>query len=117
MAIPSATVDRFVRGQLPGGAHAYLGVDGVIARLPHGPQDAGFVVTNVGEGTPAARAGLMIGDVILSIGGEPIVDQESLPAVMLRVRPGDEVVVEFTRGGERRSLVVVPTERLRSPVA
>ncbi len=113
MAIPSAAVERFVAGLVPGGAHAYLGVNGVIAALPNGPQPAGFVLTDVIDGTPAARAGLMIGDVILSIAGAPIVDQESIPAAMLRVQPGEEVEIGLTRGGQPRSFIVVPTERLQ----
>jgi S1-C subfamily serine protease len=113
MAIPSAAVERFVAGLIPGGANAYLGVNGVIAALPNGSQAAGFVLTDVIDGTPAARAGLMIGDVILSIAGQPIVDQESIPAAMLRVQPGQEVDVGLTRGGEPRSFIVIPTERMQ----
>jgi S1-C subfamily serine protease len=85
----------------------------VVAALPNGPQPAGFVLTDVIDGTPAARAGLMIGDVILSIAGEAIVDQESIPAAMLRVEPGQEVEIGLTRGGEPRSFVVIPTERMQ----
>lgn len=113
MAIPSAAVERFVAGLVPGGAHAYLGVNGVIAALPGGSQPSGFVLTDVIDGTPAARAGLMIGDVILSIAGQPIVDQESIPAAMLRLEPGQEVEVGLTRGGEPRSFTVIPTERMQ----
>lgn len=113
MAIPSAAVERFVAGLVPGGANAYLGVNGVIAALPNSPQPAGFVLTDVVDGTPAARAGLMIGDVILSIAGEAIVDQESIPAAMLRVQPGQEVEIGLTRGGEPRSFIVIPTERMQ----
>jgi serine protease Do len=114
MAIPSAAVERFVAGLAPGGAHAYLGVNGVVAGLPNGPQAAGFVLTDVIDGTPAARAGLMIGDVILSIAGQPIMDQESIPAAMLRVQPGEEVEIGLTRGGQPRSFVVIPTERMQT---
>lgn len=113
MAIPSATVERFVAGLVPGGAHAYLGVNGVIAALPHGPQPFGFVLTDVIDGTPAARAGLMVGDVILSIADAPIVDQESIPAAMLRVQPGQDVEIALTRGGEPRTFIVIPTERMQ----
>lgn len=113
MAIPSAAVERFVAGLIPGGAHAYLGVNGVIAALPNAAQAAGFVLTDVIDGTPAARAGLMIGDVILSIAGQQIVDQESIPAAMLRVQPGQEVEIGLTRGGEPRSFIVIPTERMQ----
>ncbi len=114
MAIPSAAVERFVAGLVSGGAHAYLGVNGVIADLPNASQPTGFVLTDVIAGTPAARAGLMIGDVILSIAGALIVDQESIPAAMLRVQPGVEVEVGLTRGGEPRSFILVPTERMQS---
>lgn len=113
MAIPSAAVERFVAGLVPGGANAYLGVNGVIAALPNASQAFGFVLTDVIDGTPAARAGLAIGDVILSIGGQPIVDQESIPAAMLRVEPGDEVEIGLTRGGDPRSFIVIPTERMQ----
>jgi serine protease Do len=113
MAIPSAAVERFVAGLVPGGAHAYLGVNGVIAALPGGSQPFGFVLTDVIDGTPADRAGLMIGDVILSIAGAAIVDQESIPAAMLRVQPGQEVEIGLTRGGEPRSFIVIPTERMQ----
>lgn len=114
MAIPSAAVERFVAGLVPSGANAYLGVNGVIANLPNSPQPVGFVLTDVIDGTPAARAGLMIGDVILSIAGEAIVDQESIPAAMLRVHAGQEVEIGLTRGGEPRSFIVIPTERMQS---
>lgn len=113
MAIPSAAVERFVAGLVPAGAQAYLGVNGVIAPLPHSTQPFGFVLTEVVDGTPAARAGLMIGDVLLSIGDAQIVDQESIPAAMLRVQPGDEVSIGLTRGGEPRSFIVIPTERMQ----
>ncbi len=113
MAIPSAAVERFVAGLVSSGAHAYLGVNGVIAALSNGSQPAGFVLTDVIEGTPAARAGLMIGDVILSIAGAAIVDQESIPAAMLRVEPGVDVEIGITRGGEPRSFIIVPTERMQ----
>ncbi|MEZ4504817.1 MAG: trypsin-like peptidase domain-containing protein [Thermomicrobiales bacterium] len=113
MAIPSAAVERFVAGLVPGGAHAYLGINGVVAALPNASQDVGFVLTEVLDGTPAARAGLMIGDVVLSIAGHQIVDQESIPAAMLRVQPGDEVEIGLTRGGVPRTVIVIPTERMQ----
>ena len=113
MAIPSATVERFAAGLVPGYARVYLGMNGVIATLPRGPQSAGFVVTEIVSETPAARAGLLLGDVILSIAGTPIVDQESIPAAMLRVHEGEDVELELTRGGQPHSLRIVPAERMQ----
>jgi len=110
MAIPSAAVERFVSGLIPARAHAWLGLNGVIATLPHGPQSTGFVVTEVLSSSPAAAAGLSIGDILLAIGGTPIVDRESLPAAMLRARPGEPIGIEATRGGRPFSLAIVPVE-------
>lgn len=113
MAVPSATVERFVAGLASGGAQAYLGINGVIAVLPNASQATGFVLTEVLAGTPAARAGLMVGDVLLSVDGQQIVDQESIPAAMLRMQPGQDVEIGLTRGGEPRSFIVIPTERIQ----
>jgi S1-C subfamily serine protease len=53
----------------------------------------------------------MIGDVIVAFGEISVVDQESLPAAMLRLRPGEPVTISVLRGDELRTFTVVPTER------
>ncbi len=113
MAIPSAAVERFVSGLIPARAHAWLGLNGVIATLPHGPQPTGFVVTEVLRGSPALAAGLLIGDVLVTIGGTPIVDRESLPVAMLRARPGEPITIESIRGGRPHTLSILPSEPVR----
>jgi serine protease Do len=114
MSIPSLAVQHFVEGDRPGGSIAYIGVNGIVVGLRNLPQEQGFLLTDVAEGTPAARAGLIVGDVILAIGDKPITDRESVPAAMLRLRPGEAVSFDVLRGGEPRQFVVVPTERAES---
>ena len=111
LAIPSQAVERFVAGERPGGAAAYIGVNGLVVSLRRPDHPVGFLLTEVVEGTPADRAGLIIGDVIVAIGETLVTDQESVPAAMLRLTPGDAVTISVLRGGEPRSFVVVPTER------
>ena len=71
----------------------------------------GFLITEVIDGTPADRTGLIVGDVVVAIGGRAVTDQESLPATLLRLVPGEAVELATLRGGEPRRFVVVPTER------
>ncbi len=110
LAIPSQAVERFVAGRR-GAAAAYLGVNGVLVPLRRPSEAVGFLLTEVVEGTPADRAGLIIGDVVIGLDGAALVDQESLPAALLRLVPGQAVQVDVLRGGDPRLFTVVPTER------
>lgn len=112
MAIPAATVERFIAELLPANAQVYLGVDGVIANVRNDSPSAGFVLTRVIDGAAAAQAGLLIGDVIQSIGGEPIVDQASIPTALLRAQAGTAIKIGVLRGGLPRTIMIVPGERI-----
>jgi S1-C subfamily serine protease len=79
-------------------------------RLPG--YDAGFLLTEIAEGSPVDRAGLIVGDIIVRIGETAVVDAESVPAAVLRLKPGQAVEIGILRGGEPRHFTVVPTEHL-----
>jgi serine protease Do len=110
LAIPSQAVERFVAGGTRGTA-AYLGINGIVVATRRSDHPVGFLVTEVIDGTPADRAGLIVGDVVVAIGGRAVTDQESLPATLLRLVPGEAVELATLRGGDPRTFVVVPTER------
>jgi serine protease Do len=112
LAIPSQAVERFVAGGPSVRPNAYLGIEVTyVESLRRGGFRAGLVLTGVLEGTPADRAGLIVGDVIVGVGEITVVDQESLPAALLRLKPGEPVTISVLRGDELRHFVVVPTER------
>lgn len=80
----------------------------------------------VGPGTPAARAGLKVGDVIAAIDGTPTPDPEALRSQLAGTRPGRSVRLDVIRGGEtlpldarldRRPLEVVRPEYKTAAVA
>jgi serine protease Do len=111
LAVPSNTVEAFVAGGRYGARQAYLGLGGFVVDLRGQPQPVGFIVTEVTTGSPADRAGLLVGDVITRVGEYDISDQESLPAATLRLVPGNAVTVEIVRGGEARAFTIVPATR------
>lgn len=111
LAVPSLAAERFVEGHGQGPSRAYLGFGGKVVALRRPDHPVGFLLTELTEGAPADRAGLILGDVLVRFGGQPVVDQETLPAALLRVEPGDAIELEVLRGGDPRRFTVVATER------
>ncbi|MFZ3204905.1 MAG: DegQ family serine endoprotease [Pseudomonas sp.] len=65
---------------------------------------AGALVAQVLEGGPAAKGGLQVGDVILSIDGTPIVMSGDLPHLVGRLKPGSTAELDVVRDGSRKKL-------------
>lgn len=68
---------------------------------------AGVHVQRVFRGSPAARAGLRAGDVLLSFDGEALSAPEHVHVAVRKRTPGARVSVRFTRAGRER---LVPVE-------
>lgn len=76
------------------------------------PEDAGVLVTRVREGRAAARAGVRVGDILLRIGEEPVVDSLH-GARLLRAAEGAEVRAAVVRPhGKGVFTVALPPARL-----
>ncbi len=114
LAVPSQVAERLVAGHQAGRAVAYIGVQGVVVAIGHPGIPAGLLLTEVAEGAPGDRAGLIVGDIIVAIGDTVVVDQESVPAAILRLAPGQPIPVRVLRGGAMRAFVIVPAERVWS---
>jgi S1-C subfamily serine protease len=119
-AIRAAAVSRLAehvaqRGRIP---RAYLGVGTQPVALPealrHGlglEQPTALIAVNVRPDGPAAGAGLIIGDIIVSIDEDSIAEPEDLVAALPPERVGQVVTVRVVRGGEPRELRVTVGER------
>ncbi|WP_425309732.1 trypsin-like peptidase domain-containing protein [Ammonicoccus fulvus] len=80
--------------------HAYLGVaTSDTGTTVNGAGYVGAGVQSVSEGTPAAAAGLRVGDVIIGVEKEPVTGSEGLIAQVRDRRPGDTVTLQVVRGG------------------
>ena len=54
--------------------------------------------------SPAARAGVKVGDVILKFGDTPIKDARDLSKAVARAEPGSKVHIEIVRNGKPMTL-------------
>jgi serine protease DegS len=64
----------------------------------------GIVVAGVFRDGPAQKAGLQLGDVILSIDNEPAADGRKSMNQVARAKPGDKIVIEVMRNGKALKL-------------
>jgi S1-C subfamily serine protease len=62
-------------------------------------------------GGPAAAAGLLAGDLILSLDGIPVEGADDLVRLLNATRIGKETVVSILRGGIVETRTLVPVER------
>ena len=67
---------------------------------------AGALVAQVMDGGPAAKGGLRVGDVILSVDGHAIDMSADLPHLIGAIKPNTKAKLEIVRDGERETLTV-----------
>lgn len=67
---------------------------------------AGALVAQVLEDGPAAKGGLQVGDVILSMNGQPIIMSADLPHLVGSLKDGAKAKLEIIRNGKRQNLDV-----------
>ena len=85
----------------------YLGV-GLIGRSDGG---RGSVINDVTPGSPADRAGLRSGDVVIAADGSPVDGQPAFVAAIRDKSPGDSIDIEVLRNGQRLTLTATLAER------
>ena len=119
-AVRAATVTRLAEHVVRGGKipRAYFGVGTQPVMLPDHlrerlslAQRTAVIVVNVTPDSPAAAAGLVIGDVIVTIAGHAIAEPGDLLTVLQPDRVGKTVTTSILRGGEPRELQVTVGER------
>lgn len=75
------------------------------------PEVAGAVVQDFSmPDTPAQRAGLRQGDVIIGVNGEPVTHVNELQRIIASNRPGERVRLQVIRYGDRQAIEVELTE-------
>lgn len=122
LTVPASSIDATIATLLEHGRvrRGYLGIGAQGVRLPDAlvraldnGQEQGLLVVSVEPGGPADAAGLILGDVILSIDGDQVGQVEQLQERLTGDRVGKTVAARIVRGGEPRDLAVTVGERQR----
>jgi len=75
------------------------------------PRGRGLLVSRVEEDTPAGKAGLRAGDVIIAVDGKGISDRSDIAQALSDHEAGDRVPVKIVRDGVEKTLDVEIAER------
>jgi serine protease DegQ len=94
----------------------YLGILSQPVRLPDGQrlgltQRGGLLVVGVEDGSPAGRGGLIVGDILATLDGQPVEDTDDLLVLLAGDRVGSPVPVKLVRGGELAEVEITVGER------
>lgn len=106
-AIPSNTARAVVRNLIESGSarQPFLGIR-FQALNPQLANEMGLNITEgayleaVLDGTPAAQAGLQVGDIIVALNGRPVDDRNSLVSLLLEHVAGETVTLNVRRNGQ-----------------
>lgn len=122
-AVASNTA-AFVMGEIGKHGHVRRGSIGAIAQQTPVPpaiaKAAGVTqpyaawIAAVDAGGPAAKAGVQVGDLIVSADGKPITGLDDLLRVLGPQSIGRAIVFEIVRAGRRMSVTITPKARKRS---
>ncbi|WP_232661696.1 S1C family serine protease [Pseudonocardia sp. TRM90224] len=118
LAVPvNTTTRRIIRALLEDGRvrRAYLGVVGSPAPVPAAVADRygrrnGLRLADVIGGSPAAQAGLRVGDLVLDVGRRPVEDAHGVQRLLFGEAIGVPLPVTVLRNGAMVDVVAVPTE-------
>lgn len=118
LVIPAATVERVLGPLLERGgvARGWLGVSLQPVAVPESLRgaagaDAGLMVLALVEGGPAAAAGVMPGDILVALGGQPVARARALAEQLGPDSVGQSVELRLLRAGQALSLPVTVTAR------
>lgn len=118
LAVPmNATTKRIVATLLSDGRvrRAYLGVVGVPAPVPsqvadRAGQREGLRLVEVVVGSPAAKAGLRNGDLVLTVGRKQITDAQSIQRQLFGEAIGAPLPITALRNGAMVDVIAIPAE-------
>jgi S1-C subfamily serine protease len=120
ISIPTAVVWEAAANLAEHGAirRGYLGIRSQVVRLSEtqrqnlpGQQAIGLLVVSLEENSPAERGGLMVGDIITAIAGQPIQDHDDLQVHLGPKSIGAPLQVDILRGGSLTNVQVTIGER------
>ena len=120
IVIPAETIDRVADALLAHGRvqRGHLGIAAQPVALSPAMRaaadtqsTAGLLISGVGEDSPAARAGLLVGDILVAAGGRDVPTIDALRDLLHADQIGSRLRLLVLRGGNRQELSVEVGER------
>ncbi len=118
LTLPAATLKRVVETLAAHGRikRGFLGVSAQPVRLPQAVaasagQETGLLLAAVEPDSPADQAGLLLGDTMIALDGQPVRHMDDLMALLSGDRVGTSVPVKVVRGGQVQDVQVTIGER------
>jgi len=112
-AVPINLARTVLERLISGGevTRGYLGivpqdVDAGLAQSFNLPDQNGALVGDVEPGSPADKAGVKDGDVIVSVNDKPITGADNLRAVVSQLDPGSQAALRIIRDGSSKTIIV-----------
>jgi serine protease Do len=121
-AIPSNVV-RNIYEQLKTEGHVHRGQIGVYVRtitpdLAEGlklPRSHGVLLEDVAPGSSADKAGLKIGEIVVTVGGKPVGDVKEFATMLFAYKIGESAPIGVLRDGKEATVNVTVAERPDDP--
>ena len=120
IAVPASAINKITdtllkKGRIPRG---YLGVGlqpvslpGALRETLQRNEQTAAIVLEVHPGGPADKAGIVIGDILVAIGGHPITRLEDVQSVLAGDAIGKSLSLQIVRGGSVQERTIVVGER------
>ena len=116
-SVPVPTVRRVVETILAHGKvrRGYMGIGAQVVRLPEAlapqpDQETGLLVVSVEPGSPADKGGMVLGDTVVALNGQPVRHLDDLLAFLSGDSVGSTPTIGVLRGGQAKDLTVAVGE-------
>ena len=120
IAVPATAIDKIADALLKQGRvpHGYLGVGLQLVRLPNALREtlqrdekSAVIVLEVYPGGPADKAGVVIGDILVSLGAHDVTRLEDVQSALAGDAIGKSLPLKFVRGGHVQDGSILVGER------
>jgi serine protease DegQ len=85
------------------------------------PEIRGALITEVFRGTPADKAGIKLGDILIAVEGKPVTDSSSMLNLVAALNPGKQATLKVVRSQQETEVKVIvgrrPQQQRTAPIA
>ena len=120
LALPAQAVDRVVdelveRGHVRrpfiGVAVQPVALSAALAKEHQLSGDGGLLIVSIADDSPAEKAGVLLGDLLLEAGGQRVSRPDDLLDALSATKHGESVTLKVLRGGVLKTVAITPADR------